>query len=114
MIDAFAYLDWYMRDRHRELLAEATRLYKAKDARSDRRLITEDTPARERTLLTTVGRPGVSPALAPRRTSTLVEDCKEMVGNCAERVTAWRRAAANVGRSLVNVGRRLEQVGRSA
>ncbi|HZW27186.1 MAG TPA: hypothetical protein VFF08_01940 [Trueperaceae bacterium] len=114
MNDALTYLEWSMRDRQRELLAEGRRLAQARSARSDVRLVHEGTPARDRTLLTTVGRPGVSLALRPRQPAAIVADCAEIVADCAERVAAWRRAAASVGRSLVNVGRRLEQVGRSA
>ncbi|HEX7040663.1 MAG TPA: hypothetical protein VF202_11140 [Trueperaceae bacterium] len=114
MHDTLAYFELAMRDRQRELLAEARRIGQARSARSDLRLVHDGTPARDRTVLTTVGRPGVTLALAPRRPKEIVADCAEMVADCVERVAAWRRAAASVGRSLVTVGRRLEQVGRSA
>ena len=114
MNDALGYLERSMRDRQKELLAEARRVQMLRQAGSDVRTVHDGTPARDRTLLTTVGRPGVSLALAPRRPKQIVADCMEMVEDCAERVAAWRRAAATVGRSLVTFGRRLEQVGRSA
>ena len=114
MNDTLAYLELAVRERQRELLSEARRLGQARTARSDVRLVHDGTPARDRTVLTTAGRPGVSLALAPRRPKEFVSDCAEVLADCAERVAAWRRAAASVGRSLVTVGRRLEQVGRSA
>lgn len=107
MSHTFAYLEMTAKERQREMLAEARRIGQVRAARDDVRVVGAATPARDRTLLTTVGRPGVTLALAPR-------SAQEIVSDCVEKVAAWRRAAAGLGRSLVSVGRRLEEAGRSA
>lgn len=102
---SLTFLERSVRDRQRELLQEAQRLAMVRQARSEGAGVLNRRSVRDRALLTTAARPGAALVLQPR--SPL-----EIASECAEKVAAWRLAAARFGRSLISVGRRLEQVGR--
>lgn len=107
MFRPLGYVERFMWDRQRELLAEAEKRSAVRLAHVGHPLGSDRSAVRERTLLTTAARPGAALVFQPRSPS-------ELVSECAEKVAAWRLAAARFGRSLISVGRRLEQVGKAA